>query len=135
MNPDNTSVLKLQSMVFDEISFTRSGFQNDKRLELEFGFSFSETEDEDFIARIEVTGKKEEEYTLHVRLSGYFSLPKDADRRDTLMRKNTLAILFPYLRSEVTLLTAQPNVEPVVLPPMNVGNMLDDAMKQSSTKQ
>ena len=32
----------------------------------------------------------------------------------------------PYLRSEVSLLTAQPEVECVVLPPFNINKMMED---------
>jgi len=39
--------------------------------------------------------------------------------------KNSVAILTPYLRSEVSLLTAQPEVEYVVLPVFNINNMLE----------
>lgn len=41
------------------------------------------------------------------------------------MSKNAVAILMPYLRSELTLLTAQPDTESVVLPPFNINKMME----------
>ena len=46
--------------------------------------------------------------------------------KNNLVSKNTVAILMPYLRSEVSLLTAQPNTDTVVLPVFNINNMIDD---------
>ena len=40
-----------------------------------------------------------------------------------LINKNAVAILMPYLRSELTLLTAQPDTDSVVLPPFNINKM------------
>lgn len=37
---------------------------------------------------------------------------------------DTVAILMPYVRSQVSLITAQPEVECVVLPPFNIVEML-----------
>ena len=43
-----------------------------------------------------------------------------------LYQKNSVAILMPYLRSEISLLTAQPETETVVLPVFNINRMMDD---------
>lgn len=43
-----------------------------------------------------------------------------------MITKNTVAILMPYLRSELTLLTAQPEMESVVFPPFNINKMLEE---------
>ena len=41
----------------------------------------------------------------------------------SLIDKNAVAILMPYLRSEVTLLTAQPDTDSVVLPAFNINKL------------
>ena len=51
------------------------------------------------------------------------------DSRDVIVRQNSVAIIFPYLRSQVSLITAQPEMEPVVLRPVNIAQMVEDAMK------
>ena len=58
----------------------------------------------------------------------YFELDEQANKRDVLIRQNAVAILFPYLRSQVSLLTTQPGVEPVILPPLNIAKMVEQAI-------
>lgn len=75
-------------------------------------------------------GDKEEEYQFTISLSGFFKINgteniTDKDVED-LINKNSVVILMPYLRSEVTILTAQPETESVILPIFNINKMLDN---------
>lgn len=36
-----------------------------------------------------------------------------------------MAIMFPYIRSQISLLTTQPGLHPGQLPPMNINALLD----------
>ncbi len=76
---------------------------------------------------LNMTDDNNEAY-LQVTISGIFELKAEIqeDLKKMVIAKNTLAILFPYLRSQVTLLTAQPDVTPVVLPPININALLDN---------
>ena len=109
------SVLKLNKIVFDKIEFNRLGFKNDKELEFEIQSNISQ---------------KPEEYTLEISLSGFFSVESENELTDALKNslvvKNSVAIMMPYLRSQVSLVTAQPEVECVVLPAFNINKMLDN---------
>lgn len=71
-----------------------------------------------------------EEYTLEISLSGFFSVESENELTDALKNslvvKNSVAIMMPYLRSQVSLVTAQPEVECVVLPAFNINKMLDN---------
>ncbi len=123
------SVLKLNKIVFDKIEFKRLGFENDNELELEIQSNISQRQEtEIYKVTLILKGKKPEEYTLEISLSGFFSIETDDELteclKNTLVTKNSVAILMPYLRSEVSLLTAQPEVKCVVLPAFNINNML-----------
>ena len=48
------------------------------------------------------------------------------DKKDILVKKNAVSILMPYIRSQLSLLTAQPEVECQVLPPLNVAKMFEE---------
>ena len=50
----------------------------------------------------------------------------ETDLKNELISKNSVAILMPYLRSEISLLTAQPETETVVLPVFNINRMMDE---------
>ena len=77
---------------------------------------------------LNVMGKKEEEYNLQVSIVGIFSIDENANITEefqkTWIAKNTIAILMPYVRSQISLITAQPGVECVVLPPFNINNII-----------
>ncbi len=125
------SVLKLNKIVFDKIEFKRLGFENDNELELEIQSNISQRQEtEIYKVTLILKGKKPEEYTLEISLSGFFSIETDdkltENLKNILVTKNSVAILMPYLRSEVSLLTAQPEVKCVVLPAFNINNMLEN---------
>lgn len=130
-NQSIESVLKLNKIVFEKIEFNRLGFKNENELELEIQSNISQRQDtEVYKVSLILKGKKPEEYALEICLSGFFSIESDdeltEELKNTLVTKNSVAIMMPYLRSEVSLLTAQPETECVVLPAFNVNNMLDN---------
>ena len=76
-----------------------------------------------------IEADKEKEYELSISLSGLFSIENDNsltdDIKQDLINKNAVAILMPYLRSELTLLTSQPNMDSIVLPPFNINKLMN----------
>lgn len=124
---DNNCILKLNHLVFDRISFQRIGFANKKKIDYKFSFGFEESGEDDVVVHLNVLGQKNDEYKFQVSASGYFTVVSGNDK-GLLMRQNAVAIIFPYIRSQISLLTAQPEVTPVVLPPFNIAQMVEDAM-------
>lgn len=131
MDEKYLSALVLDHAVFDCIEFHREGFQNDN--EAKFSLQVQAGTDEGnqcFRVSLVLVGKKEEEYSMKIGLSGFFHveterLPDNVEVA-TLIKSNAVAILLPYLRSEVSLLTAQPETECVVMPVFNVNALLDN---------
>lgn len=122
------SVLKLNKIVFDKIIFNRLGFKNDNEFKMELQSNISQRDEtEIYKVTLYLKGKKSEEYTMEISLSGFFSIEETEtlteEVKNTLIEKNSIAILMPYLRSEVSLLTSQPDTEPIVLPVFNINNM------------
>lgn len=76
-----------------------------------------------------LNGTKAEEYDIVIGLSGFFEIENQDQLEDQLLQnlinKNAVAILMPYLRSELTLLTALPDTDSVVLPIFNITKMLE----------
>lgn len=125
------SALKLNKIVFDKIEFNRLGFKNNSELELEIQSNILQRQNADiYKVTLVLKGKKPDEYTFEVSLSGFFSIELSdnltEELKNTLISKNSVAILMPYLRSQISLLTAQPDVDCVVLPAFNINKMLDD---------
>lgn len=124
------SVLVMQKLVFDKIEFERKGFKNDKELSFEIQVQIGMGKDNSYKVTLILRGNKQDEYQFLISLSGFFTINNEEELEDKkiqdLIKKNAVAILMPYLRSEVTLLTAQPNTESVVLPPFNINKMLSN---------
>lgn len=75
-----------------------------------------------------LNGNKSEEYSFEISLTGFFAIEDSQDisqeLKNDLVSKNAIAILMPYLRSEVSLLTAQPGMDCVVLLVFNINKMI-----------
>lgn len=80
-----------------------------------------------FKVEVVLIGEKKDEYKIRIVLDGIFGFISDgtvdAELKNRLIQTNAVAILLPYLRSEVSILTAQPDTESVVLPPLNVNEL------------
>lgn len=119
-------VLKLNELVFDVVNFKRLGERNKNELEISLFVSIGVNATDSDLKKVsvKVTGEKKDEYCFDIQASGFFTYEGDAD--DALIRRNAVAIVMPYLRSEVSILTAQPGVETVVLPPFNIAAMMKE---------
>ena len=121
------SALTLQKMVFYRIEFNRKGFKNNKELEFELQVQIGLDKNSTYKVTLVLNGTKQDEYDIVISLSGFFAVETQEELDDNVVRnlinKNAVAILMPYLRSELTLLTAQPDTDSVVLPPFNINKM------------
>lgn len=134
------SALKLNRLVFDKIEFKRLGFQNENELVLEIESNISQRQDaEIYRITLILKGDKPDEYSFEVSLTGFFTIEESEDISEELKKdlvsKNSIAIMMPYLRSEVSLLTAQPEMECVVLPPLNINKMLEESKGRRSKRK
>ena len=127
---DFKSSLVLLKIAFDRIEFVRKGMQTSNELKFKMEVEVSLNQSDVYKVTLTLKGTKPDEYDLVISLSGYFEIEGREDLKDetirTLIDKNAVAILMPYLRSEVTLLTSQPEMESVVLPVFNINKMLDN---------
>lgn len=126
------SALILNNLVFDKIEFSRKGFKNENDIEFDMKVEIGKKEEEEiYKVTLILKGDKKDEYIFEISLSGYFIFDEtcelDEQQREKVISTNAVSIIMPYLRSEVSLLTAQPETECVVLPPFNINKMMKDA--------
>lgn len=123
------SVLHMQAIVFDNIEFERKGFKNDNELEFNLEIQIGTDKENRYKVTLILKGNKKDEYEFSVSLSGFFMIEDvksmDDKLKQNLISKNAAAIMMPYLRSEVTLLTSQPGTDSVVLPIFNINKIID----------
>lgn len=129
------SVLNLDGMAFDEIQYKRD-IEGELSTDYEMNFKRIVKENHDgvhyavtLIANIWSADKK---VTMKVSLTGFFScVCDDQNLKNTLINDNTVAILFPYLRSQVSLVSTQPYIPPIVIPPVNIVSMFKDSPEEA----
>lgn len=126
----NKNALALTKIVFDEIKFDRKGFKNNSKFTHTLKSEIGQNK-QSGVYRVMLTldGEKKDEYSVKIRLSGFFTLDEtiEAEKKEFLLTKNTVAILLPYLRSQLSVLTAQPDTDVEVLPVVNVNSSTEKA--------
>lgn len=124
-----SSVLQLKHVVFDEITFKRLGFQNkkEKNARLDFGKHVEKIDEGEYRVSLSIKAVREKEYEATVTISGYCGISEDVPFKDRILNENAIAILFPYVRAELTLLTAQPETETLMIPVVNINAMFKQA--------
>lgn len=65
-------------------------------------------------------------FSIEADIEGWFHLENwEQPELVSLMVTNSIAILFPYLRSLVSVITANANIAPYVIPVMNINALFD----------
>lgn len=124
--------IQMVDLFFSKYSFTHE--RKDKKNE-EYNTSFSinyamNNEDD---SKIKVTidtsvTNKTGNIALELQTVGIFKIDKtdlDENVYEHLIKVNTVAIIFPFIRSQVSLLTTQPGITPIMIPPINLNVLID----------
>ena len=121
------SELQMQHIVFDKLQFERSGFRSEQNTEIQMTVQTAINKEDEgkYRVSLHVAVVSEGEYTADVWVSGFCEISEDCEIKEDLLKTNAVAILFPYVRSELTLLTAQPETTPIVLPTLNINALLN----------
>ena len=62
---------------------------------------------------------------------GFFELNEvEESKKQVYAEQNAVAILFPYLRALITTYTGMANVQPLILPPINVAKYIENKKKK-----
>lgn len=135
MDKQYKSVLSISHFVFDELSFKRKGFQqpNQSDTPFEVGHSVKKTGDNNYIVSLMLKVNKENEYDAVVRMSGYCVVDDNDPMLDILLHENAPAILYPYARAQMTMLTSQPETTPLVLPVVNIHALFHKDSKEAAS--
>lgn len=128
---EGKSILKLQSLFVEDIHFRRKE-RIEANMELKSNFEKHIDAIDANTFRVELKMKlvaPNEELDLAFTIVGIFSLPEglSVEIKHEMIQRNAIAIMFPYLRAQLTLITAQPGLTPIVLPPMNINAMFENA--------
>lgn len=124
----NKSIMQLTNLYFKNISFSREKLNIDDNLKIFFDHEIRKNDNDTDVVLSVLINDENNALKLSVELVGTFAFSNlenvNKNLYDNLINKNAIAILFPYLRSQVTLITSQPNMTPIILPPININTLL-----------
>lgn len=124
------STLAMREVYIDKLLFERENYEVKKAEEdktrIHFDKSIDNLEKKLYKVSLSVKIWSENEFNIESCISGIFEFRNEDDFNSTLLSRNTVAILFPYLRSQITLITSQPGFEPIILPVININKLLEE---------
>lgn len=123
------SILILEKTIIDKLSFERFSDEInkiDEKEQITFNHKIEQLEELKFRVSLGMSLISKSKYNIEAQISGIFSISENSVLGKKILTNNTVAILFPYLRSQLTLLTSQPGFEPVILPIMNINALMNE---------
>ncbi|MDR2572677.1 MAG: protein-export chaperone SecB, partial [Oscillospiraceae bacterium] len=121
------SVLKLLGLYVDDMNYKGTGIPDNGEVSMRYSREISENHDGTHEVRLGVEGKYSNGATFNVYMIGIFIIDSPEPINDivaaTLYKDNTVAIMFPYIRTQLSLLTTQPGITPITIQPMNIVRM------------
>lgn len=129
------NVLHFLGYTVDELTFKlkpADTVDTEKSIELlpKLSRKIEKTNDENYSISIGVMLDQEDlPFTAQVSMTGRFLLQGIKNPEQT-MKVNAAAILYPYVRAAISMLTTLANVPPVVLPPVNFVKLFEESAKE-----
>lgn len=119
------SELQMSNLFFSSCSVNRAKVIDEGSLNFNMKKDVVQIAEHEYHIKVALTGGKDD-ISLSVVLEAdfvYRSENEDKALENNIVNRNTVSIMFPFIRSEVTLLTSQPGMQPIVLQPVNLTNV------------
>ena len=122
---------------FDKVSIDLSNHSN-KDLSLSFdtsGIYFNENQNFELRFVVKVAQNADEKSFAEISCKGTFKFEniESFENIPEFFYRNSIAILFPYVRAYLSLVTTQANVPGIILPTLNLSN-LEAELKKNTTQ-
>lgn len=122
------SELKIVDFYFSEVEFRNSRLFGDSSVKISYAVDNKKMEDGNI--RVEFTTKvigEGQGIFLQLKAVGIFDVTTiaDAENKEFIEKIATVTAMIPYIRSQVTLLTTQPGISQLILPPIDVYKLID----------
>lgn len=116
---DMRSSLQMKDFYFSRFSFVRDKVIKDGELNVDLQKNIISKGDHEYNIILTTTIEKDD-MNIELVAEAHFSYESDDySREESIINTNTVAIMFPFIRSQVTLLTSQPGMIPIILPAIN----------------
>ena len=137
-------VLTFKNYEVNEISFVKNNkFKNEGFEGLDFNIDTNikypkNPEENKFAVKLRINFGEDAitnnyPFTVIADITGFFELDlSQLGDMKQFAEVNAVSILFPYLRSLITTVTANANIPPVIIPPMNIAGMIQKENAESN---
>ena len=116
---DIRSNLQMKNFCFSKVSFVRDKVIKNGELNADIKKNIISIGDHEYNVILTTTIEKDDMNIELVAEAQFLYESEDYSREESIININTVAIMFPFIRSQVTLLTSQPGMVPIILPPIN----------------
>ncbi|NLK98172.1 MAG: hypothetical protein GX272_08895 [Epulopiscium sp.] len=136
---DIKSVLRFTNYKVDKIEFKLNPNYKNEKIDIDLNIKKQVMFDEnEKVWNVKLITKVFEDatennypFSLEIELTGIFEVDTEDDNNtEKLLNINAVAILFPYVRSLISTYTANANVQPLILPAINVNKLIDMSKKE-----
>lgn len=136
------AAIQLQSYYISNISFTYTPeSENIENKKVHFTHEIDYKDNHEVEVIISCSIEDESGLFLSVDLHGIFSVKAEVEDSKKwgyeikdLCERNTLSILFPYLRSAISDISLKANVDPIILPTINILAIMDEQKEKKKAK-
>ena len=127
----NGCKLQMLDLYFSKCNFRQVRGQKNQEYNTSFQIEYAVNNEDP--SKIKVTidtavSNENESIVVNLQTVAIFKIEKegiDDSTYDHLIKVNTVAIVFPFIRSQISLMTTQPGITPVMLPPININALVE----------
>ena len=131
------SLLHMNDLYFSKCIFENNKNKGDGETIVDVSYNIVGDIDKQSKSKVKVQidlnlSSKDESLSLFLQTIGLFEIDdKDLDPtiKDFVLKRNTISIMFPFIRSQVALITTQPGLPPIMLQPIDVNALIEKAEK------
>lgn len=113
------SDLKMNNLYFSSCSVKRACKVENGECKADLKRNITKTDEHEYDVELELLVQKSD-LSVSIIAKAHFEYEAETyEMEENIVKTNTVAIMFPFIRSQVTLLTTQPGMTPIVLQPIN----------------
>ena len=113
------SNLKMNNLYFSSCSVERACKVENDECKADLQRNITKTAEHEYDVELKLSVRKVD-LSVSIIAKAHFEYEAEMyEMEDEIINTNTTAIMFPFIRSQVTLLTTQPGMTPIVLQPIN----------------
>lgn len=117
------SELKMDNLYFSKCSIERKQVISNGKLKMSLEKDINQVAEHMYSVELQFEASKEDLSILIIANATFTLEANDFSLEEKIIEHNTVAIMFPFVRSQVTLMTSQPGMQPIVVPPINTAKM------------